>query len=110
MVGEIRDEFRQNDNDWLKQPDGTLLGKASLPIFSLERVLGIDIENEQLGLDDVESVGGLIMVKLGDIPKQGQRITFAEFDIVAKKMNGPRIVLVKVIPKLERDSDPDQRD
>ena len=110
LVGEIRDEFRLNDNDWLKQPDGSLLGKASLPIFSLERILGIDIENEQLGLDDVESVGGLIMVKLGDIPKQGQRITFAEFDIVAKKMNGPRIVLVKVIPKLERDNDPDQRD
>ena len=110
MVGEIRDEFHLNENDWFKQPDGTLVGKASLPIFSLERILGIDIENEELGLDDVESVGGLIMVKLGDIPKQGQRITFADFDIVVKKMNGPRIVLVKVIPKLERDLDPDQRD
>ncbi|HEV7813543.1 MAG TPA: transporter associated domain-containing protein, partial [Janthinobacterium sp.] len=110
MVGEIRDEFRRNENDWLKQPDGTLVGKASLPIFSLERILGIDIENEELGLEDVESVGGLIMVKLGDIPKQGQRIAFVDFDIVVKKMNGPRIVLVKVMPKLERDLDPDQRD
>jgi CBS domain containing-hemolysin-like protein len=110
MVGEIRDEFRLNENDWLKQPDGNLIGKASLPIFSLERILGIDIENEELGLEDVESVGGLIMVKLGDIPKQGQRISFADFDIVVKKMNGPRIVLVKVIPKLEHDLDPDQRD
>ncbi|MES2742848.1 MAG: hemolysin family protein [Pseudomonadota bacterium] len=110
MVGEIRDEFRLNENDWLKQPDGNLIGKASLPIFSLERILGIDIENEELGLEDVESVGGLIMVKLGDIPKQGQRINFADFDIVVKKMNGPRIVLVKVIPKLERDPDPDLRD
>ena len=110
MVGEIRDEFRGKDNDWLRQADGSLLGKASLPIFSLERILGIDIENEELGLEDVESVGGLIMVKLGDIPKQGQRIAFADFDIVAKKMSGPRIVLVKVIPKREPDPDPDQRD
>ncbi len=110
MVGEIRDEFRRNENDWLKQSDGTLIGKASLPIFSLERILGIDIENEELGLDDVESVGGLIMVKLGDIPKQGQRITFVDFDIVVKKMNGPRIVLIKVIPKQERDLDADLRD
>jgi CBS domain containing-hemolysin-like protein len=39
------------------------------------------------------------MLKLGDIPKQGQRISFRCFDIVAKKMNGPRILLVKVIPK-----------
>jgi CBS domain containing-hemolysin-like protein len=105
MVGEIHDEFRLNENDWLRQPDGTLVGKASLPIFSLERILGIDINNEELGLDEVESVGGLLMVKLGDIPKQGQRIEFPHFDIVVKKMNGPRIVLVKVIPQLQARED-----
>ena len=111
MVGEIRDEFRLNENDWLRQPDGTLVGKASLPIFSLERILGLDIDNETLGLDEVESVGGLLMVKLGDIPKQGQRIEFPRFDIVVKKMNGPRIVLVKVIPQLQREGDgEDERD
>ncbi|HEU5437606.1 MAG TPA: hemolysin family protein [Telluria sp.] len=110
MVGEIHDEFRLNENDWLKQEDGTLIGKASLPIFSLERALGIDINNEEMGLDEVESVGGLLMVKLGDIPKQGQRIEFPKFDIVVKKMNGPRIVLVKVIPQLQRDDDTDDLD
>ncbi|WP_426195764.1 hemolysin family protein [Massilia sp. DWR3-1-1] len=110
MVGEIHDEFRLNENDWLKQEDGTLIGKASLPIFSLERALGIDINNEGMGLDEVESVGGLLMVKLGDIPKQGQRIEFPRFDVVVKKMNGPRIVLVKVIPQLQRDDDTDDLD
>lgn len=110
MVGEIHDEFRLNENDWLKQEDGTLIGKASLPIFSLERALGIDINNEEMGMDEVESVGGLLMVKLGDIPKQGQRIEFPKFDIVVKKMNGPRIVLVKVIPQLQRSDDTDDLD
>jgi len=110
LVGEIHDEFRLNENDWLRQSDGTLVGKASLPIFSLERALGIDIENEDLGLEEVESVGGLIMLKLGDIPKQGQRISFRCFDIVARKMNGPRILLVKVIPKTDRCEDDDELD
>jgi CBS domain containing-hemolysin-like protein len=110
MVGEIRDEFRMNENDWMSQPDGTWIGKASLPIFSLERLLGIDIDNEEMGLDDVESVGGLLMAKLGDIPKQGQRIGFPQFDVVVKKMNGPRILLVKVFPKGERDDGHDERD
>jgi CBS domain containing-hemolysin-like protein len=110
MVGEIRDEFRMNENDWLRQGDNTFIGKASLPIFSLERVLGIDIDNEEMGLDDVESVGGLLMAKLGDIPKQGQRIEFPRFSVVVKKMNGPRILLVKVIPQLERGGDPDEMD
>ncbi|MDY0974030.1 hemolysin family protein [Massilia sp. CFBP9012] len=110
MVGEIRDEFRMNENDWLKQTDGTYIGKASLPIFSLERLLGIDIDNEQMGLEDVESVGGLLMEKLGDIPKQGQRIEFPHFDVVVRKMNGPRILLVKVIPQLTRTNENDERD
>ncbi len=110
MVGEIRDEFRMNENDWMSQPDGTYIGKASLPIFSLERLLGIDIDNEEMGLDDVESVGGLLMAKLGDIPKQGQRIGFPHFDVVVKKMNGPRILLVKVFPKGERHARDDEHD
>jgi CBS domain containing-hemolysin-like protein len=110
MVGEIRDEFRLNENDWLRQPDGTFIGKASLPIFSLERALGIDINNEEMGLDEVESVGGLLMVKIGDIPKQGQRIEFPQFDVVVKKMKGPRIVLVKVIPQRVRGEDLDEMD
>jgi len=110
MVGEIHDEFRLNENDWLKQADGTLIGKASLPIFSLERTLGIDIENEELGLQGIESVGGLLMLKLGDVPKQGQRVSFNCFDIVAKKMNGPRILLVKVIPKLPAAEEHDEQD
>ena len=110
IVGEIRDEFRLNENDWLKQGDGTYIGKASLPIVSLERVLGIDIDNEAMGLDEVESVGGLLMAKLGDIPKQGQRIEFPKFDVVVKKTNGPRILLVKVIPQLTRGADEDDLD
>jgi CBS domain containing-hemolysin-like protein len=110
MVGEIHDEFRLNENDWLEQEDGTLVGKASLPIFSLERKLGIDIENEELGADEVESVGGLLMLKLGDIPKQGQRVSFKRFDIVARKMNGPRILLVKVIPKAPEQDEHDEQD
>ncbi|MRV73109.1 DUF21 domain-containing protein [Duganella sp. FT92W] len=110
MVGEIHDEFRLNENDWLKQEDGALVGKASLPIVSLERALGLDIENEEMGLQDIESVGGLVMLKLGDIPKQGQRVEFNGFDIVVKKMNGPRILLVKVIPRQPRHSESDEQD
>jgi CBS domain containing-hemolysin-like protein len=94
LVGGIRDEFRQSQNDWTRMDDGTLIGKGSLPIFSLERELGVEIENES-----VDSIGGLIMWKLGDLPNEGQKIEFEQFDVVVKKMNGPRITLVRVYPK-----------
>jgi CBS domain containing-hemolysin-like protein len=98
MVGEIRDEFRQNINDWTRLDDGTLIVKGSLPIFSLERILGIDIENEELELEDEVSIGGLIMSKLQDIPVEGQKIEFSQFDIVVTKMNGPRTLFVQIYP------------
>ena len=101
VIGEIRDEFRQARNDWTRLEDGTLIGKGSLPIFSLERALGIDIPSEE-----VDSIGGLIQWQLGELPKEGERISFAGFDVVVKKMNGPRIVLVRVHPKLERHDEP----
>lgn len=101
LVGEIRDEFRQGNNDWVMLDDGTLIGKGSLPIYTLERALGIDIENEEANLENVESVGGLIMEKLGDIPQEKQKIEFNEFSVVVKKMNGPRIVMLRVYPKLK---------
>lgn len=97
LVGQIRDEFRQNDNDWTLLDDGTLIGKGSLPLFTLGIALGIDLDNEE-----VESIGGLIMQVLGDLPEEGQKIEFPQFDVVVKKMNGPRIILVRVHPKLER--------
>lgn len=94
LVGGIRDEFRQNQNDWTWLDDGTLIGKGSLPIFTLERALGIEIENE-----DVDSVGGLVMWKLDGVPHEGQKVEFNQFDVVVKKMNGPRILLVRVYRK-----------
>ncbi|MBP0598648.1 HlyC/CorC family transporter [Herbaspirillum sp. LeCh32-8] len=95
LVGEIRDEFRHNTGEWTRQDDGTLLGKGSLPIVTLENMLGIDIEYD----DSIDSVGGLVMEKLGDLPKEGQKIEFAAFDVVIKRMSGPKIVLVKIYPK-----------
>jgi CBS domain containing-hemolysin-like protein len=98
VVGEIRDEFRPNNNDWTRLDDGTLIGKGSLPIFSLERIMGIDIENEELELEDEVSIGGLIMAKLRNIPVEGQRIEFRQFDVVVRKMNESRIVFVQIYP------------
>lgn len=94
LVGEIRDEFRQSQREWVQLDDGTLIGKGSLPIFTLERALGIDIEES-----GVDSVGGLVMQKLGDVPEEGQKIEFDGFDAVVKKMKGPRIVMVRIYPK-----------
>ncbi|MFP6561027.1 hemolysin family protein [Paraburkholderia sp. B3] len=94
LVGQIHDEFHQADTDWTRMDDGTLMGRGSLPVVSLEQALGIDIDEGR-----AESVGGLVIHALNDLPTEGQRVSFPQFDIVVKKMKGPRIVLVRVYPK-----------
>ncbi len=96
LVGEIRDEFRRTRNEWSKLDDGSLIGKGSLPIVTVERALGIDIDE-----DEFDSIGGLILQTLGDLPSEGQRVEFPHFDVVVRKMSGPRIVLVHIFPKGE---------
>jgi CBS domain containing-hemolysin-like protein len=100
LVGQIHDEFRQGDADWSRMDDGTLMGKGSLPVVSLERALGIDIDEGR-----AESVGGLVINALGDLPSEGQRVNFERFDVVVKKMNGPRIVLVRIYPHEEAEKE-----
>ncbi len=95
LVGEIRDEFRQSRREWMKLDDGSLLGKGNLPIITLERILEIDIQSPE-----ADTVGGLIMWKLGAFPYVGQKIEFNHFDVVVKKLKGPRILLVRVYPKI----------
>jgi CBS domain containing-hemolysin-like protein len=94
LVGQIHDEFHQADTDWTRMDDGTLMGRGSLPVVSLEQALGIDIDEGR-----AESVGGLVIHALNDLPTEGQRVSFPHFDIVVKKMKGPRIVLVRVYPQ-----------
>lgn len=94
IVGEIRDEFGEHGDDWTHLSDGTLVGKGSLPLFTLERALGID-----LGVDEVESIGGLVTYRLKELPLEGQRIAFDDFDVLVEKMTGPRITTVRIAPR-----------
>ena len=93
LVGEIRDEFRRDGGNWNRLDDGSLLGKGSMSLFSLKHALGIELPELQ-----VDSVSGLIMDRLGRLPKEGERIAFHSFDVVIKRMQGPRILLLKVLP------------
>jgi CBS domain containing-hemolysin-like protein len=94
LVGDIRDEFIKSHTKWSKMDDGSLLGKGTLSLHTLERKLGIDIESEE-----ADTVAGLILWKLGELPKKGDRIEFDQFSIVVKKMVGSKISLVRVYPK-----------
>lgn len=94
LIGNVADEFRPGMEDWVTLDDGTLIGKGTFPLFGLERVLGIDIDDEV----DASTISGLITWKLERLPTEGERIHFEEFDVLVQKMEGPRVRLVRIYP------------
>lgn len=96
IVGEIRDEYQRSPQDWIHLDDGSLLGKGSLPLYTLERELGIDIPSER-----AETIAGLVLWKLGDFPQEGATIEFEKFDVQVKKLRAGKIATVRILPKEE---------
>lgn len=101
LVGSFRDEFSHRKLDWLPQADGSFVGHGSLSIYSLERLLNIEIST----FPEVNSVGGLVMDKLERIPDVGDKVRFDEFEVEVREMKGPKIVKVAVRPLVSQDYD-----
>jgi CBS domain containing-hemolysin-like protein len=101
LLGKIRDEFHKTHVDWLMHKQGTLLMKGATPLYILETFLDVELEDHD---ETVNTIGGLLMSKLGRLPQVGERITFDEFDVVVNKMRGPQILQVEIYPKKAFDS------
>ncbi len=91
LFGPIEDEFARKSPSWQRAGDGSLTGTGSLSLLSLEEAIG-----RPMPAVDVNSVGGLVMERLGRLPAQGERVRFEGFEVEVVTMNGPRIELVRV--------------
>ena len=92
LVGEIEDEFDLEVEDPIvEKGEGQWEVDGDLPIKDLAKLTDQTIDEE-----DVDSVGGLIMLHLNRIPEQGEslRIGALRFDIV--KMEAYRVCRVRV--------------
>lgn len=85
IVGEITDEYDQEQPvvDWLAP--GRARVTARLPVTDLEELFGVTIEAE-----DVETVGGLLAHALGRVPIAGSTATVAGLTLTAESLAGRR--------------------
>ena len=93
LFGPIEDEFARKSPSWQLAGDGSVSGAGSLSLLSLEDAIGKPIPTV-----DVNSVGGLVLERLGRLPRQGELVRFPDFEVEVLKMDGPRIELVRVRP------------
>lgn len=97
LTGEIQDEFDQEPPKVLDVGSGRFSVDASLPVDELEERLGIREETD----DEVDTLGGLAVVRLGRIAKAGDVVTIGGRRIEVTRVRGRRILRLLVHPQEE---------
>lgn len=94
IVGEIMDEFDQEEPEIEKVGRGVYLVDATTRVEHVNEELSIDLPIEE----SYETIGGLIIERLGHIPRRGERVMIEESGImlVVAQMRGLRMVKVSM--------------
>ena len=99
IVGEITDEYDNEQPPVQRLEDGSVRVTARLPVADLEELFGVRIEAE-----DVETVAGLLAHALGRVPIAGSTARTSGLRLTAENLAGRRnkIGTVLVEPESER--------
>lgn len=85
VIGEIEDEHDEVEGQlWKEDPQGAFLAQANAPLDEFEQALGLSLRNGEED-DDIDTLGGLVFLRLGRIPARGEIIPHesgAEFEVV----------------------------
>ena len=85
IVGEITDEYDEDEVEVETLPDGAVRVSSRYPIDDLEEIFGFDVEEE-----DVDSVGGLMAKHLGLVPIPGSSVQAHGLRFLAEDTAGRR--------------------
>lgn len=106
IVGEIRDEYDEDEEEFIKQVDErTYLVEGGMKLSDINDELGTMLESE-----DYDSIGGLIIENLDRLPEDGETIvTDQNITLKVQGVNQNRVV--KVLMTLpEKEPDPAGRE
>lgn len=104
LVGNISEGEDDDGPEIITREDGSMLIDGQYQIDELLDKLGIEVsedEEEQDGLGTINTIAGLILLKLGHVPTAGEHFHWKEYDFEVVDMDGNRIdkVLVTLNPQ-----------
>ena len=91
IVGEIRDEFDEEEPAVKAMGDGSYLTDGRISINDINETLGTDFESQ-----DFETVGGLVLGRLGRVPEAGDEIRIDGYLLRVDQTDGPRIAQIVI--------------
>jgi CBS domain containing-hemolysin-like protein len=89
IVGEIRDEFDEEEPAVHKLPDGSYSIDGRIPIGVVNEALGSEFESE-----DFDTIGGLVLGHLGRAPEVGDEVRLDGYLLRVDEVDGPRVAQV----------------
>lgn len=106
IVGEISDEYDEDDQVMILKADDGWVVNARLSILDAEERLGITFPEE----GDYDTIGGFIFHEAGTIPLKGYVIQTHDFEFEVLKSNERFVEKVKIRPITTPDSDHEENE
>jgi CBS domain containing-hemolysin-like protein len=93
LVGEIADEYDEEEPMIITEDDGSYLIDARLDIDELGDLMGSPMPDE-----DWDTVGGLILGLAGRVPAEGETFEFNRHTLTVERVQGRRVAQIRLQP------------
>jgi gliding motility-associated protein GldE len=98
IVGDISDEFDEEDMSYSKLDENTYLFEAKINLKDFFKVINLeDTEDYEAIKGDAETLAGLLLEITKKFPKKGQKIKFKGYSFIVEELDQMRIKQVKVV-------------
>jgi len=91
LVGEIKDEYDE-ESPVMRIRGGGYLVDAAIALRDLREDHGIDLPEG----DDYDTLGGLVLAEMQEIPGGGESFPVGDFDLTVADMDGKRVAKVRL--------------
>ncbi len=108
IVGEIEDENRRAIPDAVREPDGSMVFRGSVPVERLEELLGVSIEREPAA--SATTAAGLLNELAGHVPIPGETVLTPQVRFEVVDANQRKVLRLRarvVAAPLESNSKPE---
>lgn len=95
IVGEISDEYDEDEKQFIRLADGSLIFEAKILLTDFFRVVNADPADFGKLTEEVETLAGLLLEIKGDFPRRREIIEYDNYRFQILEMDNRRILKVK---------------
>ena len=96
IIGEIKDEFDEEDSDYKKIDDNNYIFEGRVMIQDLCKVMDLPTETFDAVKGESDSLAGLVLELAGDFPKPAAILTSGDFEFTVLEVAKNRLQKIKV--------------